>query len=275
MSKLKTLEFELDQYKTLQLVTGALGDIAGMHLKKIRTDIKHDQDYFEEVSQIYQLIKTIASKANVADPNIKLKNGKSIAVLITSNSGLYGGLDRDLCRYFVNQTENQPYDRIIIGKAAKDFFSALKNPATYLSVILKQDEPDVNELRDLVNKVKNYSRILFFHSKFVTLLNQEIAVSDLTKPAAKTSAKDNQFDYILEPEVRKMLSFFGTQLLDSMVHSLFLQAELSRTAARMISMDQAEVSTEDLVNKEKSLIIHEFKNRISLQSLDVLNKIKR
>ena len=115
----------------------------------------------------------------------------------------------------------------------------------YQEIILKEDQPDAEELKMLVNVLKDYNQVLVFYSSMKSLLIQQPTATDITASSENTPAKEskedkNEFKYIFEPDLPKILQFFDSQIITLLLEATFLESELSRTASRFISMDSAE-----------------------------------
>lgn len=247
------LKLRLEESDSIKLVTQALGELAAMELKGTRGEVLQNTNFFNEIATIYKDVKIVATKhqlLNKKAPVLNPKNGKTIAVLLTSNQGFFGGLDNKLTETYINTTRQFPTDRLVVGKFAHNLLEANKYPEAYTQVIFVKDMPTPEELKQLVAKTIDYSKVLIFHPKFITPLHQDCEISDISQSQDQEVA-ESKLDYIVEPEIDKMLLFFEGQLLTSLFKAIFLQAQLSRTAARMISMYEAELNIDKEITKEK------------------------
>ena len=60
-------------------------------------------------------------------------------------------------------------------------------------------------------------------------------------------------NFLFEPDLAKILQFFDSQVLTLLLEQTFLEAELSRTAARFISMDESETEANKFIKIQKTL----------------------
>lgn len=243
----------IEQGNSLKQIAQAYSEIANQKIKRIRIEVERNRLFFEEILSVYNLIKELAAKKN----KTSLKPKKTISLVITSNYRFYGNINSDLIDFFVDQTQKIEADKILIGKAAVDFFRTSKVGNKYQEVIFKDDQPNAQELNSLVSLIKDYNQVLVFYSKFKTLLVQLPTVVDITasfqkKPQLNGSKKEN-FRFIFEPQLSKILEFFDSQILILLLEATFLESEVSRTASRFISMDQAETEANKFIKQYEML----------------------
>ncbi|KKQ78898.1 MAG: ATP synthase gamma chain, partial [Candidatus Daviesbacteria bacterium GW2011_GWA1_38_7] len=142
--------------------------------------------------------------------------------------------------------------------------NSLKTIFTAEAVNLKQEE-----LKQIVDKTYPYSKVLFYHSKFVTVLKQENEISDISGANVEQQAGSGEFDYILEPDIDKMLYFFENQILTLLFKAIFLESRLSRTSARMVSMYSAENNADNVLRHQRlqlSKTLRSIQNKAILES---------
>ncbi len=262
---LKQIDENLEEGESLKAITQAYSEIANLKIKRIRAEVERNRVFFQEIKNIYALVKDLSVKKKI---NMAPKPKKTVSIILTSNYRFYGSINSDLIKYFVSSTQKLDTDRIMVNKAAIDYFKAQPIFKNYQEVILKGDQPDTEELLSLVNLVKNYKQVLVFYSSMKSLLNQAPTVANITasgpenNPALfsnSSSLEENKpglnanFKFIFEPELSKILEFFDSQIITLLLEGTFLESELSRTASRFISMDQAETSANKFIKEYQTL----------------------
>lgn len=266
---IKEIDELIEQGQSLKQIAQAYSEIANLKIKKIRGEVERNRVFYEEISKIYGLIKRIALEKGVS---VK-KSKKTICMVITSNYRFYGSINSDLIDYFVANTKNSDTDRLILGKAAVDFFKAKPVFKNNLEMILKDDQPDPRELLYLVDILKDYSRVFVFFSRLKSLLVQQPQAVDLTateKVKEDLSLRDQKkaTRFIFEPDLSHILAFFDSQILTLLLEGTFLESELARTASRFISMDQAETEANKFISEYTKLKAYARRNMINNQILE-------
>lgn len=275
------IQQNIDEGIALKQVAQTFTEIAAIRLKRIRSGIENNRNFVNNISGLFHTVKSIAVKReNISETAQRViqKNGQTISLLITSNYRFYGDINKQLIEEFMLSTGNLATARMVVGKVGVEYLKASNYPHPYDAVLLKADMPQEEDIALLISKISNYQQVLVFHSRFKTALTQIPAVSDITQTAQKTTRlgeADNissgsfvpglkalmspssnltdeaPLDFILEPEIEKMLTFFDNQIITLLLEATFLEAELSRTAARLISMDQAQSNANEFLKQQR------------------------
>ncbi len=260
----------------LELITESLGEVAAIQYKGTHERIAHNAFFFQEIARVYHDIKLVAAKRNIAGKQKAQspKTNQTVSVLLTSNYQFYGNLDKQLSLYFIANTAKYPTDLAVVGSTGKNYLEGIGFGKKYEAFSFHTDIPTQVEINQLLDKIKPYSRILIYHSRFTTILDQEATITELSSAESETEARVKEIDFILEPELEKMLEFFETQILASRLDSIFLQAQLSRTTARMVGMDEAQLNAGKEIDNEKSELTREKKRLQNLRILETYTMVK-
>lgn len=249
---IKEIDAAIEEGGSLKQIAQAYSEIANIKIKKIRADVLRNRVFFQEISQVYALIKQLALQKKISI----VKQKRMVSIVLTSNYRFYGSINSDLLEFFANSTRKLTSDHIYLGKAAIEYFRAQPISANYREVFLKDDQPDANELLALANLLSGYNQVLVFYSTMKSLLVQvptalDITASSLLPETTKTNEKNNKAitRFIFEPELPKILQFFDSQIITLLLEGTFLESELSRTASRFISMDEAETEANKLIKQ--------------------------
>lgn len=259
---IKEIDAALEEGLSLKQIAQAYSEIANLKIKHIRNDVERNRVFFEEIARVYGMVKALALKKKI----VLQKPKKRLCILLTSNYRFYGAINSSLVAYFIGSTRQLPeIDRVVLGKDGIEYFRAAKVLPNYQEVVLKDDMPNSQELINLVNLCADYTQVLVFHAKFKSLLMQRATFTDVTAVSSylKTYVKEVQENtghlaehFIFEPELAKILKFFDSQILTLLLEQTFLESELSRTASRFISMDQAESEANKFIKQYQTLKAH-------------------
>ena len=263
---IKEIDAILEEGNSLKTIAQSYSEIANLKIKKIRSQVERNRVFFQEISAVFALIKKLAIKRQIQ----VVKPKKTVSLILTSNYRFYGSINSDLIDFFITATQKMDTDRIIIGKAAIDYFKAVKT-SNFQQVLLKTDQPDTTELLNLVNMIKDYNQVLVFYSSMKSLLIQQPTVSDITATSAsevavsqdKLSRQKEDFRFIFEPDLSKILQFFDSQIINLLLEGAFLESELSRTASRFISMDKAENEANKFIKDYEKLKAYAKRNMVN------------
>lgn len=274
---IKQIDQALEEGESLKAITQAYSEIANLKIKRIRAEALRNRIFFQEISDVYALVKNLAFKKGI---KTIIKPKKTVSIILTSNYRFYGSINSDLLEYFVAMTRKLDTDRIYLGKAAIGYFRAVSHlegekmqlhlRGEEKEVLLKSDQPDTSELLNLVSLLKDYKQVLVFYSSMKSLLVQVPTVTDITTSPethlegvkAHLPGVQNQlnFKFIFEPDLPKILEFFDSQIITLLLEGTFLESELSRTASRFISMDKAETASIKLIKEYQILKAYAKRN---------------
>lgn len=251
----KQLNTIIEQGEALKLISQAYTEIASAKLKKIRDQVEKNRYYMDDLSRVYQAVKQVAARRNL----LPLRNKKTMNILITSNYHFYGNVNTNLTKFFIASMNSYPgMDQIVIGKTGLEYLEGGRYPQRYQALILKTDYPKLDELNFLVSKIKDYSQIVVYYSKLESVLVQKPSFEDITQTSALKglSATPDKEDslYIFEPEIEKILDFFESQVTNLLLQQTFLDSELSRTASRLVSMDEAQSNADKYILDQKKVL---------------------
>lgn len=265
---IKQIDEALDEGESLKLIAQAYSEIANLKIKRIRNEVERNRVFFQNISKVYALIKNLSLKRKI---NIQ-KPKKTVSLVITSNYRFYGSINDDLLEFFVAQTRKFPTDRIMLGKAAIDYFKAQHIFQNYQEILLKGDQPNAEELLALVHSLNEYNQVLIFYSSMKSLLIQQPTMADITASSSSFASRNSltrneqrttnkeEFKFIFEPDLTKILQFFDSQIITLLLEGTFLESELSRTASRFISMDSAENEANKFIKTYQSLKAYTKRN---------------
>jgi F-type H+-transporting ATPase subunit gamma len=265
MLSLTQLKSQIESTETIKQITEALGDIAALKLQQTRSTVEQNIRFFKEMSDLYRLIKYMAIQKKVHESYKKPKEGQTVCVLLTSNQHFYGGLDLELTGLFIKQTLTLNCDRVVVGSIGKSILTDRGFTQKYEAIGFKQEYPTLEELRELSQKVFQYSKILVFHNKYKTILTSIPSISDISASDVEATVPENFPFYIAEPDVDKMLDFFESQILILLFQAIFLEVDITRAAARMIAMNAAQDHAIELFDQDSKEILRSRKRMIDLE----------
>lgn len=280
---IQEVEKLIEEGKSLKTIAVAYSEIAHLKIKKIRAEVERNRIFFDSIAKIYGIVKGYAISLGVAVQKPK----KRLHILVTSNYKFYGNINLSLINYFLGSTrELRETDTIVIGRGAVDFFKATNILPNYKQVLLQKDIPTSDELKNLSGIVSQYNQVLVFYSKLKSLLVQRATFTDLAATSFYTrafqvgtvyskkdesmyfTAKQEGISFIFEPELPKLLSFFENQIMTLLLEQTFLESELSRTASRFISMDQAQAEADKFIKIYQ--IMKDYTKR-SIENMKILD----
>ncbi len=252
MQNKQRITAEVELMSTLRLVTQAYEEIAVMRMQRIRDSVLHTRLFITELNQVFVDVKTnykntaanlLSGKKNNATGQVSMleKNGKNVAVLVTTNSKMNGEIIPKVFHEFYTYVNQHQTDIIIVGKMGKQLYEQMSKLRPYTFFELKENQITNASLREIVIAMLPYKEINVFYGKFESLLFQNPTITNLSgdKIEQKQDANSKPQLYVFEPSIEKILEFFETQIFSSLVKQTLNESELARYASRIRAMEEA------------------------------------
>ncbi len=276
MATIKQIKATLEADQSLKLVARTLSEVSANRLQQIRGVIERNRGFFTEIAGLYHIIKTEALERNLLS---KYKKEGAVSILISSNHKFSGAVESQLFLLYVSHTPEFTSKRIAVGRTGATFLRDSHYWAEFEAMEFASDLPTPEELNKLAQEARKYERIFVYYPKFKTVLSQQPNFVDLTGSIEPTPEKNlRSFYYIFEPEIEKMYEFFDNQIVSLLLQQAFLEADLARTAARLISMEQAQRNADSVIKNDRrqlALANRTRQNRALLETISALINLNR
>lgn len=282
MRNKQELKSDLGLLNVLKLVSEAYEEVAVMRMRKIRNSVLSTREFLNGISDVYVDIKNsrkeqILLEGKRAAVKTRVKNGKKVSVLLSTNAKLYGEIVSKVYKMFLDSVNKENTEVAIVGKLGRDLYEEYegKKPYKYFEI------PDVNvkatDLKDLAYFILNFETVNVFYGRFEGFLSQNPVFSNisgdllLTEQATSTPAKPQIREYyIFEPSLEVLADFFETQIFVSLLKQTINESELSKQASRVRAMEKA---LENVDQSYKSLYIDQRRLKKETENRKQLSRI--
>lgn len=277
MSSIEDLKEELNELNTMKFVTSAFTDAAATKLKNIRHAFERNRHFYDEITNIYHLVKTNANIHNSDYHNSETsQNNKTLYVALTSNQHFYGSLNINIMSLFLPAARRVNAEIMVIGSTGLEYTKSVPNLGTFENLILSSDSPTNDEIERILDKFRPYEKVIIYYPKYLSLLSQGVGFIDITQTSlVDENTPDIQIHVIFEPELEKILTFFEEQVRQILFLRVLFETEIARTSARLVSMTTAEEKAEILIKEKNTQYRKALKNIINLQLLETFTGISR
>lgn len=238
-------------------------ELSVLEMQKIKDSVIASRDFYSALSEVYVRVKQsyqnhfvdLLKKKGVKNPKKMLifgKNEKSVSVLITANSRLYGRILQQTCELFLESARKEKCDLVVIGELGKELLKNFDAKLQFQYFFVPDYHLETQNLQELLNYLVQYKKINIFYGFYQTLFNQSPVVSNITGDAPLLSplAKKEQSKYIFEPDLKNIMMFFEKHILSSLFLQTVFDSYLSRLASRITSMEE---SIDRIINEENIL----------------------
>jgi ATP synthase F1 gamma subunit len=275
MPELTELREELTEITTLKYVSAAFLEAASARIVGIRKSFMQNQEFYEDVSHIYHTVK-VSSELLQIRKKTERQPGKVLSVAATSNHRFYGLLNINVMKSFIENSEKKPTDRVVIGKTGSDYLMIKNYKQVCEKVIFLKDNPNNEEIRQFLNKIQEYEKVILYFPKFVSMVSQSVGILDITQSAKEEEITEEEIiRHIFEPDLPKMVEFFERVLRTLLFSRAMMEADLSRTAARLMSMSSAEDRADELITEKQGEIRKARRTMMDKELLDTFAGMKK
>jgi F-type H+-transporting ATPase subunit gamma len=278
----KNIDEEIIKVKSLKTLVEVYGEIASVRVMKVRDSVLENRNFLGAINDIFQdSLASYAKKLSRLLVAGKIKkgkrvtflahNGKTVAVLVSANTGFYGEVVGTTFRKFMEEIKDKNVEITIIGKLGRSLFleKEPKKPYTYF------DLPDYQvsqaKLSKVIKHLVAYEKISVYYGKYQSIITQvptEFTISAGT--SVREDVKDPKVQYLFEPSVEKILMFFETEIFASLFDQTIRESQLAKFASRILAMDKAAENIKSDLQKlslEKLRLEHRLSDRKQLNSL--------
>ena len=267
MASLDDLRKRIVSVKSTQKITKAMKMVAAAKLRKAQESAERGRPYSEKMQNIIlNLTEAISDPANA--PKLLVGTGKEqvhLCVVMTSDKGLCGGFNSNICRlaknYFLKVLDEGKTLKIItIGSKGNDQLKREYGKFIIQKLSFKDRKKISFSEADEVGRIildlfeKNaFDKCLLFYNNFKNVITQIPQAQQIIPAEKKESSKTkNEIFYEFEPDEDEILEDLLPKNVSTQVFKAFLENSASEQGSRMTAMDNATRNAGDLV---KSLTI--------------------
>lgn len=250
----KELTKETEFLTILRTILETYEEIAATRMARIRSSVLGSRDFLLEINAIFQQVKaSYKAQIELLMKNKRIKdfskltfikrNGKTLYVFISANTGLYGDIIRKTYNVFIENLKKETGDVAILGRLGYEIFTAenAKIPATYFE--FPDNKMDNAVVQKIVEHIIQYEKVLVFYEQFNNVVSQSPIVTNISGDPLPWEKGGPQARYFFEPSLEKIMEFFEKEIFASIFQQTIFESELAKFAARMVSLDFASENT--------------------------------
>jgi len=267
MATLKFLRNRISSVKSTQKITKAMKMVAAAKLRKAQQNAENARPYSEKLNSIISNLKNSVTDMDSA-PKLLVGNQKNeihLCVVLSSDRGLCGGFNTNICRkakvYFEKiLNEKKTLKIIVVGGKANDQLKRKYNQYIIDRITLKDEKVvSFGKAQEITDKILNlFTRSEFdictlFYNQFKSVISQIpqaqqlIPVSIEQKSNQQTLVNNSEYEY--EPDENDILENLLPKNIATQIYAAFLENQASEQGSRMTAMDNATRNAGDLISK--------------------------
>ena len=265
----KTINENIAALQSMHQIVETYEEIAAMRTRKIKNSVLQNREFIAGLNSVFQRVEhsykvEVSKFKNIkaaADAKASVTNGRTVYVLISSNTGLYGDIVKKVFYTFVSDIKDKDVDLVITGISGRTMFDELSSDRVYTYFDLSDTIYEDRLVKKIFDFLVNYETIVVYHGIFKDMLSQNPTKSYITRGSLETAQQETEVGVasIFEPSLHDIVRFFETQILASLFDQSVYESNLSKYASRMISLDLSASNIAKSVKKTK-LFAKKFKH---------------
>ena len=261
MSSLKSIRTRIGSVKNTEQITQAMKMVATARLRKAESRIIQLRPY---ATHILSVMADVALSCGVSHPLLKQKKKiqKALLVVLTSDRGLCGGFNNNICRFaekfYHSQKQKGKTDFFFIGKKAKSYFQfrGISGVDEIFNLDKEVSYPLAGRVaHQLMQSFSDgdYDGIYFIYNSYQSILSQKVT-QELFFPIDISKAPLNQQssfskDLIFEVPPQELLESLIEKHFTVQVYRAMCESVSAEYGARMSAMENATKNARDIISR--------------------------
>lgn len=239
----KFLSAEIDNLRDIRAFVEVYEEVAATRMQRIRADVLKARQFLEGLTDVFSDVK-FNYKTQVGQVVAKTKlnrNGRSVAVFVSANTGLYGDIIARTYQEFLHYLDANQTDAVVIGKQGVRLIAESRPTILYNYFDFSDEKVDSESLGMAMRYLLQFEKIVLFYGKFKNIVEQNPETTSISGDEvlqAEASEKTRKH-YLFEPSLEGMLQIFEGEILASLFEQVLHESNLAKFASRLIHLDQA------------------------------------
>jgi F-type H+-transporting ATPase subunit gamma len=259
MASLKSIKKRIVSVKNTRQITKAMKMVSAAKLRRAQENGVAARPYAQKMGEVLQSLA--GNLEGNQHPLLEKRDAKRLLlVVVTSDRGLCGGFNSNLCkageRYIKEkQAEFEQISVMTVGRKGYEF---LKNRHTiyrnYPNMLAKPNYQSAAMLgREVIEGylAEEYDQVVMLFNSFRTVMAQDVTFQQLlpivTEQADTTD--ESGVEYIYEPSVADLLTDILPKNIEVQIFKAMLESVAGEHGARMTAMDSASKNASEMIGK--------------------------
>jgi len=259
MASLKSIKKRIVSVKNTRQITKAMKMVSAAKLRRAQENVVAARPYAKKLGEVLQSLA--GNQEGDLHPLLEKRDAKKLLlVVVTSDRGLCGGFNTNLCkagdRYI--KEKQSAYEQIsvmTVGRKGNEYFksrySIYKN---YANVLAK---PNYQTAAMIAQEIIDgfvageYDQVELLYNSFRTVMSQDITFQPLLPVVAEAASavEDTPVEYIYEPSVGELLAEILPKNIEVQIFKSMLESVAGEHGARMTAMDSASKNASEMIGK--------------------------
>jgi len=259
MASLKSIKKRIVSVKNTRQITKAMKMVSAAKLRRAQENVVAARPYAQKIGEVLQSLA--GNLEGDQHPLLEKRDAKKLLlIVVTSDRGLCGGFNSNLCkageRYIKEkQAEFEKISIMTVGRKGyeflksrysiyKNFSNIISKPSYQTAAMLAQDVIDGY-------LTEEYDQVIMLFNSFRTVMTQDITFQQLLPivPEEKGAVDDAGVEFIYEPSVDDLLTQILPKNIEVQIFKAMLESVAGEHGARMTAMDSASKNANEMIGK--------------------------
>lgn len=281
MATLRELRTRVASISNIQRVTNAMQMVAAAKMRRAQEAIEGARPYAQQLDRVLRRLHTsvdISHSPLLAQRPVN----KTIVVTVTSDRGLCGGFNGNLCRVAQGELGDSAGGEsagvITIGRKGRDFFrnrgyNVIHDHEDVFGFLVFSRAAQIGQ--DLTRRFISgeADRVTIVFSEFRSV-SQQVPVARQLLPIVPSDGEGAQeeasLDYLFEPDPGALLEELVPRHVNFQIWRALLESNACEQAARMTAMDNATKNAGELIDELTREMNKERQASITLELMDII-----
>lgn len=258
MASLKSIKKRIVSVKNTRQITKAMKMVSAAKLRRAQENVVAARPYAKKLGEVLGRL----AKSQDASENPLLQkrvSQKALLVVVTSDRGLCGGFNANICKAaerFIKEKKGE-FAEISVTTVGRKGYEFLKNRQkihkNYGNVLGNLSYPTAALLaQELVEGyvAEEYDEVFLLFNAFRSVMSQDITLQQLLPIVPEESAEEEYApEYIYEPSKGELLDELLPKHIEVQIFKALLESVASEHGARMTAMDSASKNATEMIGK--------------------------
>lgn len=254
MASARDIRRRIRTVRNIEQITNAMKMVAAARLRKAQDRVQAARPYAQQMHSVMQRLSRAAE--GVQHPLLEKREGNRLAVvLFTSDRGLCGSYNVNLCRLATELVRGRDAKLIVFGRKGRDYLrrrgyslhAAFEVPTEGSFAAVR---PVSSIVRGLFES-NEVDEVQLVFARFVSAMVQRpIALRLLPiEPPEQNEPHAAPGDYIFEPSPEELFKHLLPRYVDTQLYQALLEAIASEHGARMTAMSNATNNASEMIER--------------------------
>lgn len=259
MASLKSIKKRIVSVKNTRQITKAMKMVSAAKLRRAQENVVAARPYAKKLGEVLQSLA--GNLEGDLHPLLEKREAKKLLlIVVTSDRGLCGGFNTNLCKAgerYIKEKQGA-FEQISVMTVGRKGYEYFKNRLTvyknFTGVISKPTYQVAAKLgQEVIDGFLEgeYDQVELLYNSFRTVMSQDITFQQLLPvvPEEKAAVDETPVEYIYEPSVGELLAEILPKNIEVQLFKSMLESVAGEHGARMTAMDSASKNASEMIGK--------------------------